>query len=84
MRKILILITLCVLSFSVTARADGGMWLVNDINSQLYGLMRKAGIKITPAQIYSDSQYHGGIYKRGTSLKDAVVALNGGECSGSI
>ena len=85
MRKTLILITLCVLGFCTAARADGGMWLVNDINPQLYGLMRKAGIKITPAQIYSDAKYQQpGIYKRGTSLKDAVVALNGGECSGSI
>lgn len=48
---------------------------MQSIDSQLYTLMSKAGLKLKPVQIYNSN---------GSSLKDAVVALDGGSCSGSI
>jgi len=57
------------------SRADEGMWLVNNIDSHLYAQMKLKGLLLTPDQIYNPS---------GHSLKDAIVAIDGGSCSGSI
>lgn len=85
------LLSFCFSAFSVStlctkAHADGGMWLVNNIDPQLYALMKKAGLKMTPAQIYSGSSLNAAVGSKSNkpSLSNAVVALNGGECSGSI
>ena len=68
-------ITLILIVFATFVYADEGMWLVNNIDSQLYAQMKKRGLLLTPEQIYNPN---------GNSIKDAIVAINGGSCSGSI
>lgn len=49
-----------------------GMWIPNTVAAQKGEVMKKLGLEIDPASIYSDSA---------TSLKDAIVVLNGGSCT---
>ncbi len=55
--------------------ADEGMWLINGIDQKLYGAMKAQGLKLTADQIFNVDK---------ASLSDAVVAIDGGSCSGSI
>ncbi len=58
-----------------TAKADEGMWLPLLIK-RLNGVdLKKHGLHLTPEEIYSVNH---------ASLKDAVVALGGGFCTGEI
>jgi len=68
-------ITLFISLFFTYIHADEGMWLVNDINSRLFAQMKKRGLALTPEQIYNPN---------GNSIKDAIVAIDGGSCSGSV
>ena len=70
-----ILIILIISLFAKFASADEGMWLVNKIDSQLFAQMKKRGLLLSPEQIYNPN---------GNAIKDAIVAINGGSCSGSI
>lgn len=74
-KKELIIIILAIFSLCGTLSADEGMWLVNNIDEQLYKQMKERGVKIARKDIYNEN---------GPSVKDAVVALDGGMCSGSI
>ncbi len=55
--------------------ADEGMWLVNLLDRQLFELMKSKGLVLNPGEIYNPGE--------GT-LTDAIVAIDGGSCSGSI
>jgi hypothetical protein len=57
------------------ARADEGMWLPMLVSKYNYNAMHKMGLKLTADQIYSVNQ---------ACLKDAIVALDHGGCTGSI
>lgn len=60
---------------SILSYAHEGMWLPMLINKYNYADMQKAGCKLTASQIYNINQ---------ACIKDAIVALDHGECSGSI
>ena len=55
--------------------ADEGMWLPFLLGGETYKNMQECGIRLTPEQIYSVNQ---------SSIKDAIVALGGGFCTGEI
>jgi len=73
-KKIIALVGALVLTFTC-AIADEGMWLVNMLDKQLYQLMKSKGLKMDQAEIYND---------KGGALSDAIIAIDGGSCSGSI
>ena len=54
-------------------KADEGMWLPLFIERLNYVDMQKMGCHLTPEEIYSVNN---------ASLKDAIVVLNNGQCSG--
>jgi len=56
-------------------KADEGMWLPMLLGDATYKNMVECGIKLTPEQIYNVNN---------SSLKDAIVALGGGFCTGEI
>ena len=58
-----------------TGRADEGMWLVNLMARTNYEVMKTQGLQLTAQDIYSETA---------PSLKDAIVALDNGSCTGSI
>ena len=73
MRKILIpLLAFLITSPSV---ADEGMWLPHLLKSLNENEMQSKGLKITAEDIYSVNA---------SSLKDAIVALNGGSCTAEM
>jgi hypothetical protein len=55
-----------------SATADEGMWLPMFIKRLNYSDMQKHGLQLTAEEIYSVNN---------SSLKDAIVALNGGSCT---
>ncbi len=71
------LLTLLFVIFFVTTKsfADEGMWLINLLDKQLHELMASKGLKLKPGEIYNVD---------GGALTDAIVAIDGGMCSGSI
>ena len=64
-----------VFSSSLKTKADEGMWLPLLLGGQTYENMKECGLRLTPEQIYSVNQ---------SSVKDAIVALGGGFCTGEI
>mgnify|MGYP003668485678 CR=1 FL=1 len=58
-----------------TAKADEGMWLPMFLKRLNYVDMQKQGLQLTPEEIYSVNN---------SSLKDAIVRLGGGFCTGEI
>ncbi|MFM1932296.1 MAG: hypothetical protein RL226_1599 [Bacteroidota bacterium] len=56
-------------------RADEGMWLLNLLKRINEAEMQNMGLKLTAEEIYSVNQ---------ASLKDAIVMLNGGMCTGEV
>jgi hypothetical protein len=69
-----VLIVIIVLSF-FAALADEGMWLpsfLSEVNAQK---MQKMGSELTAKDIYNINS---------SSLKDAVIALDGGSCTGEL
>lgn len=57
------------------ASANEGMWLVSLLNRVQYAEMNNLGLNLTAEEIYSINQ---------ACLKDAVVRLNGGSCTGEV
>lgn len=57
-----------------TSKADEGMWLPMYLAKLNYADMQKAGLKLSPEQLYNIN---------GSSLKDAIVSF-GGFCTGEI
>jgi len=60
---------------SLFAKADEGMWLPMLISKYNSNVMHQMGLKLTAEQVYSVNH---------ACLKDAVVALDHGGCTGSI
>ena len=74
MKKISILIAGFLLAFT-PVRADEGMWLPMFVKRLNYVDMQKQGLQLTPEEIYSVNN---------SSLKDAIVRLGRGFCTGEI
>lgn len=72
MKKLVALLTLCVISFA--AVADEGMWFLMHLKRLNEADMQKKGLKLTTEEIYSINH---------SSLKDAIVQFNGG-CTAEI
>jgi len=56
-------------------RANEGMWLVSLLNRVNEAEMKNLGLNLTAEEIYSINN---------ASLKDAIVRLNGGQCTGEV
>ena len=63
-------------SAALMASADEGMWMINAIDRALEKNMKARGLKLGAREIYDADA-------KGTTLSDAVVALDFG-CTGSI
>lgn len=77
-RKSILLCATIALLFQPNAKADEGMWLPMLVKRLNYVDMQKAGLKLTPEEIYSVNN---------ASLKDAIVGLGSPArnfCSGEI
>lgn len=73
-KKLLTFLTLALVgALSFTARADEGMWLLQQL-SKKYAEMQKMGLKLKEYDLYNPN---------GTSLKDAVVIFDRG-CTGEV
>ena len=59
----------------IVSKANEGMWLPMLLGDATYKNMVECGIKLTPEQIYNANN---------SSLKDAIVALGGGFCTGEV
>jgi len=75
MKKSLLTLFLSFFLFMPFAMADEGMWMVNLLDKQLYNQMKNKGLKLKANEIYNEN---------GGALTDAIVAIDGGSCSGSI
>lgn len=76
MTKRFLLVVALISSFMAgTARADEGMWLPSLIYKMNIGEMQQMGLKLTAEDIYSVNN---------SSIKDAIVALDRGSCSGEV
>ena len=76
MKNILKISLSLILSFQfLFSKADEGMWLPMLLGDATYKNMVECGIRLTPEQIYNANN---------SSLKDAIVALGGGFCTGEI
>ena len=64
------------LLLSLSAAADEGMWMIQDINAALEKNMRARGLRLSAKEIYNADA-------PGTSVADAVVSL-GFYCTGSL
>lgn len=73
MKLRLAIITGCCL-FTLTGRADEGMWMLGNLNKQTRETMKEMGLQMPADKLYST---------RHPSLKDAVVSF-GGFCSGVV
>ena len=69
------LILVFVTFLNLFSRADEGMWLPMLISKYNMNAMQQMGLKLTADQIYSVNQ---------ACLKDAIVSLDHGGCTGSI
>lgn len=75
MKRIYLVLALVFVGLGMQAKADEGMWLPHLIQGQTYDEMVRLGIKLTPEQIYDVNN---------SSLKDAIVRLGGGFCTGEM
>lgn len=74
MKKLSLLIAGFILAFA-PAKADEGMWLPMLVKRLNYADMQKHGLQLTAEEIYNVNN---------SSLKDAIVRLGGGFCTGEI
>lgn len=70
-----LLYSVLALVMMMPAKADEGMWLPFLLKEKNYNEMVKLGLKLTPEQIYDINN---------SSLKDAIVRLGRGFCTGEI
>ncbi len=75
MKKIAILLLSVFTLSNIQVRADEGMWLPLLIKRLNHVDMQKHGLQLTAEEIYSVNH---------SSIKDAIVALGGGFCTGEI
>ena len=73
-KKLLSIVFLSVLTFSLV-KADEGMWLPQLLQSMNESDMKDCGLQLTAKDLYDVNN---------SSLKDAIVALNGGMCTGEM
>jgi hypothetical protein len=67
---------LCLLvAVPTLAKANEGMWLVSLLNRINEAEMKNLGLQLTAQEIYDINN---------ASLKDAIVRLNGGQCTGEV
>lgn len=73
------LLSICMVAMmllqGMNLRADEGMWLVNMLNRITMAEMSEMGLNLTAEEIYDINN---------ASLKDAIVRLNGGSCTGEV
>ena len=74
--KRIVLVFAVMVSSALSASADEGMWMINAIDRALEKNMKARGLKMGAREIYDADT-------KGTTLSDAVVALDFG-CTGSI
>ncbi len=74
MKKLFTIALVSLMTFSYL-RADEGMWLVKMLDKQFYSHMKSKGLKLKAGELYNN--------ERG-ALSDAIIAIDGGSCSGSI
>jgi hypothetical protein len=75
MRKLILSLAI-IFCLSVSITADEGMWLPSQIKQlMLYEQMKELGLELSPEEIYDINN---------SSIKDAIVAINGGSCTGEI
>lgn len=67
-------LALLIIGSNLKSRADEGMWIPLLLGKN-YAEMQRLGLKLTPEQLYSVNQ---------SSLKDAIVLLDRGSCTGEI
>jgi hypothetical protein len=76
MKKITsILLVIGMMLPGLTTQADEGMWIVNMLNRITMAEMQGMGLNLTAEEIYDINN---------ASLKDAIVRLNGGSCTGEV
>ena len=76
MKKTIVILLTLILSVNVfKIKANEGMWLPFLLGGETYKNMQDCGLRLTPDQIYSVNN---------SSIKDAIVALGGGFCTGEI
>lgn len=75
MKSRLKLILLALLALPMFVQANEGMWLVSLLNRVNEAEMKNLGLNLTAEEIYSINN---------ASLKDAIVRLNGGQCTGEV
>ncbi|MCB2197039.1 MAG: S46 family peptidase [Bacteroidetes bacterium] len=75
MKKHISIVLINILLIGFTARADEGMWLINMLGQMNIEKLYEKGLELTPEQIYDVNN---------SSLKDAVVAINYGMCTGEF
>ena len=73
-KKLLSIVFLSVLTFSLV-KADEGMWLPQLLQSMNESDMQECGLQLSAQDLYDVNN---------SSLKDAIVALNGGMCTGEM
>ena len=61
--------------FNLTVQADEGMWLPSLLSKMNLEKMNELGVELTADDIYNINN---------SSIKDAVIALNGGSCTGEL
>lgn len=76
MKKITsILLVIGMMLPGLKTQADEGMWIVNMLNRITMAEMQGMGLNLTAEEIYDINN---------ASLKDAIVRLNGGSCTGEV
>ena len=75
MKKIFILFFSLIIVFNFSVKADEGMWLPLLLQKLNIEKMQEMGCKLTAEQIFSLNS---------SSLKDAIVALDHGSCTGEL
>jgi len=75
MKKGLTVLLALVFSMQINVKADEGMWLLSLLQGASQAEMKEMGLELTAEQIFS---------LNGSSLKDAVGALDGGSCTAEL
>jgi hypothetical protein len=75
MKHIFKLLAVAFFSLPLMVRANEGMWLVSLLNRIQEAEMKGLGLNLTAQEIYDINN---------ASLKDAIVRLNGGQCTGEV
>ncbi|MGB1075165.1 MAG: S46 family peptidase [Flavobacteriales bacterium] len=74
MKKLLAMLVMAFMMIN-SARPDEGMWVVHMLQRIYNADLNKMGLNLTPDEIYNINE---------ASLKDAIVRLNGGMCTGEV